>query len=80
MTEIITKNLIQSWSPRPLNRGEPFGLQHYEIFYAKDKAKVVLHLLVKGGEIIKRSDQIHHGDKFLLKTGNGSFYANKNDQ
>jgi len=32
------------------------------------------------GEIIKRSDQIHHGDKFLLKTGNGSFYANKNDQ
>ena len=31
------------------------------------------------GKIIKTSDQIHQGDKFLLKTGNGSFYANKND-
>ena len=55
MTQIIAKNLIQSWSPRPLNRGEPFGLQHYEIFYAKNTARVVLHLLVKGGEIIKRT-------------------------
>ena len=55
MTQIITKDLIQSWSPRPLNRGEPFGLQHYEIFYAKNTARVVLHLLVKGGEIIKRT-------------------------
>ena len=32
------------------------------------------------GKIIKRGDQIHRGDKFLLKTGNGSFYANKSDQ
>ena len=55
MTQIIAKDLLQSWSPRPLNRGEPFGLQHYEIFYTKDKARVVLHLLVKGGEIIKRT-------------------------
>ena len=55
MTQIIAKELVQSWSPRPLNRGEPFGLQHYEIFYANKTAKVNLHLLVKGGEIIKRS-------------------------
>ncbi|MDC1096455.1 helix-turn-helix domain-containing protein [Pelagibacteraceae bacterium] len=46
--------MVQSWSPRPLNRGEHFELDHYEIFFANKKAMVQLHLLVKNNETIIR--------------------------
>ena len=49
-----TKDMIQTWSPRPLNRGEHFELDHYEIFFANKKAMVQLHLLVKNNETIIR--------------------------
>ena len=46
--------MVQSWSPRPLNRGEHFELDHYEIYFANKKAMVQLHLLVKNNETIIR--------------------------
>jgi len=46
--------MVQTWSPRPLNRGEHFELDHYEIFFANKKAMVQLHLLVKNNETIIR--------------------------
>ena len=46
--------MVQSWSPRPLNRGEHFELDHYKIFFANKKAMVKLHLLVKNNETIIR--------------------------
>ena len=46
--------MVQSWSPRPLSRGEHFELDHYEIFFANKKAMVQLHLLVKNNETIIR--------------------------
>jgi len=49
-----TKDMIQTWSPRPLNRGEHFELDHYEIFFANKRAKVLLHLSVKNNETIIR--------------------------
>jgi transcriptional regulator with XRE-family HTH domain len=47
--------MIQKWSPRPLNRGEYFELDHYEIFYAKQNARVKLHLQVKDKKIVVRT-------------------------
>ena len=46
--------MVQSWSPRPLNRGEHFELDHYEIFFANKKAMVQLHLSVKNNQTIIR--------------------------
>ena len=47
--------MVQSWSPRPLNRGEHFELDHYEIFIANKSAKVKLHLKVKDNKTIIRT-------------------------
>jgi len=55
MTQIIAKDLIQSWSPRPLNRGEFFELDHTEIFFTNKEARVNLFLEVKNKQIIKRT-------------------------
>ena len=46
--------MVQSWSPRPLNRGEHFELDHYEIFFTFKKTMVQLHLKVKDNKIIIR--------------------------
>ena len=46
--------MVQSWSPRPLNRGEHFELDRYEIFFANKNTMVQLHLLVKNNETIIR--------------------------
>ena len=46
--------MVQSWSPRPLNRGEHFELDHYEIFFANKNAMVQLHLKVKDNKTIIR--------------------------
>ena len=49
--------MVQSWSPRPLNRGEHFELDHYEIFFADKKAMVQLFLNVKDNKkIIRKFD------------------------
>lgn len=47
--------MVQSWSPRPLNRGEHFELDHYKIFFANKSAKVKLHLKVKDNKTIIRT-------------------------
>ena len=47
--------MIQKWSPRPLNRGEYFELDHYKIYHAKANAKVDLFLKIKDKKIITRS-------------------------
>lgn len=47
--------MVQSWSPRPLNRGEHFELDHYKIFIANKSAKVKLHLKVKDNKTIIRT-------------------------
>lgn len=47
--------MVQSWSPRPLNRGEHFELDHYEIFFANKSAKVKLYLKVKDNKTIIRT-------------------------
>ena len=57
MTQIIAKDLTQSWSPRPLNRGEAFTLDHYKIFYANKNAKVVLLLKVKN-KVVGADDDV----------------------
>ena len=36
--------MVQTWSPRPLNRGEHFELDHYEIFFANKKANLILFI------------------------------------
>ena len=47
---------VQSWSPRPLNRGEHFELDHYKISFISNKsAKVKLHLKVKDNKTIIRT-------------------------
>jgi hypothetical protein len=46
--------MVQSWSPRPLNRGEHFELDHYEIYFANKKTMVQLHLKVKDNKTIIR--------------------------
>jgi len=47
--------MVQSWSPRPLNRGEHFELLHYETFIANKSAKVKLYLKVKDNKTIIRT-------------------------
>lgn len=47
--------MVQSWSPRPLNRGEHFELLHYETFFANKSAKVKLYLKVKDNKTIIRT-------------------------
>ena len=47
--------MVQSWSPRPLNRGEHFELLHYETFFANKTAKVKLYLKVKDNKTIIRT-------------------------
>ena len=47
--------MVQSWSPRPLNRGEHFELLHYETFIANKTAKVKLYLKVKDNKTIIRT-------------------------
>ena len=58
MTQIIAKDLTQKWSPRPLNRGEAFTLDHYKIFYTKKEAKVILLLKVKNKIINPVDDEV----------------------
>ena len=51
--EIQTKKISQEWSPRPLNRGEPFDILSYSIyfrdtkFFAKEPVRVFVHYEVK---------------------------------
>ena len=70
MTQIIAKDLTQSWSPRPLNRGEAFTLDHYKIFYANKNAKVVLLLKVKN-KVVGADDDVLTNTQEVKRTFDG---------
>ncbi len=70
MTQIIAKDLTQSWSPRPLNRGEAFNLDHYKIFYANKNAKVVLLLKVKN-KVVGGDDEVTVSTQDIRRTFDG---------
>ena len=66
-----TKEMIQRWSPRPLNRGEHFTLDHYKIFYTKRHAKVILLLKVKNKTINKVDDEVAVTEQEITRTFDG---------
>ena len=70
MTSIIAQDLITDWSPRPLNRGEAFTLDHYEIYYAKKQAKVILFLKVKN-KTIDKDDDVKVTEQIITRTFDG---------
>ena len=71
MTQIIAKDLTQKWSPRPLNRGEAFTLDHYKIFYTKKEAKVILLLKVKNKIINPVDDEVAVTSQDIHRTFEG---------
>ena len=70
MTSIIAQDLITDWSPRPLNRGEAFTLDHYEIYYAKKQAKVILSLKVKN-KTVNEDDDVKVTEQIITRTFDG---------
>ena len=65
------KKIIQTWFPRPLNRGEHFTLDHYKIFYANKNAKVILLLKVKNKTINKVDDEVAVSEEVISRTFDG---------